>query len=89
METLQKADEEYDDTKRGDLFKQAQKLMYDSAWMVYMWFANGNFLVTASNSAKILEVTPAGSVVMTIDGGPLAGFGYTEFRESLYGPPPY
>jgi len=44
LETLQKADEEYADTKRGDLFKQAQKLMYESAWMVYLWFANGNFL---------------------------------------------
>jgi hypothetical protein len=50
---------------------------------------NGNFLVTASNSGKIFEVTPAGSVVMTIDRGPSAGFGYTEFRKSLYGPPPY
>jgi peptide/nickel transport system substrate-binding protein len=45
LELLQKADEEYDDAKRGDLFKQAQKLMYESAWMVYMWFANGNFVV--------------------------------------------
>jgi peptide/nickel transport system substrate-binding protein len=45
LETLQKADEEYDDAKRAELFKQAQKLMHDSAWFVYMWFENGNFLV--------------------------------------------
>ena len=45
LETLQKADEEYDDQKRAQLFIQAQKLMHESAWFVYMWFANGNFLV--------------------------------------------
>ena len=49
---------------------------------------NGNFLLTASNSGVITEVTPEGSAVMTIQ---TAGqyFGYTEFRKSLYGPPPY
>jgi len=55
LETLQKADEEYDDQKRGELFKQAQKLMHDSAWFVYLWFENGNFLVN-----KRIEGFPAG-----------------------------
>jgi len=50
---------------------------------------NGNFLLTASNAGVIEEVTPAGAVVMTIDAPPSLAFGYTEFRESLYGPPPY
>ncbi len=45
LETLQKADEEYDDKKRHQLFMEAQKLMHESAWFVYMWFDNGNFLV--------------------------------------------
>ena len=45
LETLQKADEEYDDKKRHQLFIDAQKLMHESAWFGYMWFENGNFLV--------------------------------------------
>ncbi|MCC6177162.1 MAG: ABC transporter substrate-binding protein [Chloroflexi bacterium] len=45
IETLQKADSEYDDAKRQDLFVQAQKLMHESAWFGYMWFEPGNFLV--------------------------------------------
>lgn len=45
LDTLSKADAEYDQKKRHDLFVQAQKLMHDSAWFGYMWFENGNFLV--------------------------------------------
>jgi hypothetical protein len=46
---------------------------------------NGNLLVTYSQSGQINEVTPSGQVVATFKG---AAYGYTEFRESLYGPPP-
>jgi peptide/nickel transport system substrate-binding protein len=45
LDTLQKADTEYDEKKRHALFVEAQKLMHDSAWFGYMWFENGNFLV--------------------------------------------
>lgn len=50
---------------------------------------NGNVLVTYSNSAQIHEVSPSGTLVMKITGSSASGYGYTEFRESLYGPPPY
>jgi hypothetical protein len=50
---------------------------------------NGNMLVTFSNSAQLHEVTPAGQLVMKITGTSASGYGYSEFRESLYGPPPY
>jgi hypothetical protein len=46
---------------------------------------NGNLLVTYSQSGQINEVTASGQVVATFKG---SAFGYTEFRESLYGPPP-
>jgi peptide/nickel transport system substrate-binding protein len=45
LDTLQKADTEYDEKKRQQLFIDAQKLMHESAWFGYMWFENGNFLV--------------------------------------------
>jgi peptide/nickel transport system substrate-binding protein len=45
LDTLGKADAEYDMAKRQQLFVDAQKLMHDSAWFGYMWFENGNFLV--------------------------------------------
>lgn len=45
IDTLHRADAEYDPQKRHDLFVQAQKLMYDSAWFGYIWFEMGNFLV--------------------------------------------
>jgi ABC-type transport system substrate-binding protein len=45
LDTLQKADAEYDGKKRHELFGQAQRLMHESAWFGYMWFENGNFLV--------------------------------------------
>ncbi|HEY1292594.1 MAG TPA: ABC transporter substrate-binding protein [Chloroflexota bacterium] len=45
IDTLHKADAEYDTAKRQALFVQAQKLMYDSAWFGYIWFEPGNFLV--------------------------------------------
>ncbi|MFN8526207.1 MAG: ABC transporter substrate-binding protein [Chloroflexota bacterium] len=45
LDTLNKADGEYDNTKRQQLFVDAQKLMHESAWFGYMWFENGNFLV--------------------------------------------
>jgi hypothetical protein len=50
---------------------------------------NGNFLITGSTSGTIEEVTAAGSVVMKITAPSGQQFGYSEFRESLYGPPPY
>jgi peptide/nickel transport system substrate-binding protein len=45
IDTLHQADAEYDAAKRQDLFVQAQKLMYESAWFGYLWFEPGNFLV--------------------------------------------
>ena len=50
---------------------------------------NGNVRVTCSTSAQIHEVTSSGSLVMKITCNANTGFGYSEFRESLYGPPPY
>ena len=50
---------------------------------------NGNILITFSNSAQIHEVTRSGTLVMKITTSSNSGFGYSEFRESLYGPPPY
>jgi hypothetical protein len=49
---------------------------------------NGNILVTYSVVGIIHEIDPSGQLVATyrVDGGQ---FGYTEFRETLYGPPPY
>ena len=45
IDTLQKADGSYDPRERQQLFMQAQKLMYESAWFGYIWFEPGNFLV--------------------------------------------
>jgi peptide/nickel transport system substrate-binding protein len=45
IDTLHQADASYDPKTRQDLFMQAQKLMYDSAWFGYIWFEPGNFLV--------------------------------------------
>ena len=45
IDTLHQADAEYDTAKRQQLFGQAQKLMYESAWFGYIWFEPGNFLV--------------------------------------------
>jgi hypothetical protein len=45
---------------------------------------NGNTLVTYSTAGVIQEVTPPGDLVQTITDGT---FGYTSFRETLYGPP--
>jgi hypothetical protein len=47
---------------------------------------NGNFLVTFSTSGQIHEISPAGALVAKFTA---SSFGYAEFRESLYGPPPY
>jgi hypothetical protein len=47
---------------------------------------NGNYLVTFSTAGQIHEITPAGTLVAKFTS---ASFGYAEFRESLYGPPPY
>lgn len=47
----------------------------------------GNTLVTYSNDSVIQEVTPAGKVVMELDGGG-SYFGYSLWRPTLYGPPP-
>ena len=50
---------------------------------------NGNVLVTFSTSAQIHEVAPSGKLIMKVAAAPEASYGYSEFRESLYGPPPY
>jgi hypothetical protein len=50
---------------------------------------NGNILVTFSTGGQIHEITPTGTLVMTIKAPTGQSFGYSEFRESLYGPPPY
>jgi len=52
---------------------------------------NGNILVTASQSGQITEITSGGQVVATFvvgSTGSMGSFGYTEYRDSLYGPPP-
>jgi hypothetical protein len=46
---------------------------------------NGNILVTASTSGQITELTPSMQVVATFK---TTAFGYSEYRDSLYGPPP-
>jgi len=50
---------------------------------------NGNVLVTGSTTGAIVEATTAGTTVMSIKAPSGQAFGYSEFRESLYGPPPY
>lgn len=55
LDTLQKADAEYDEKKRHQLFVEAQKLMHESAWFGYMWFEMGNYLVH-----KRIQGFPAG-----------------------------
>jgi peptide/nickel transport system substrate-binding protein len=45
IDTLHQADAEYDHARRQELFVEAQKLMYESAWFGYIWFEPGNFLV--------------------------------------------
>ena len=47
---------------------------------------NGNYLITFSTSGQIHEVTSSGTLVAKFTS---ASFGYSEFRESLYGAPPY
>jgi hypothetical protein len=50
---------------------------------------NGNILVTFSTGGQMHEITPSGTLVMKITAPSGQNFGYSEFRESLYGPPPY
>jgi hypothetical protein len=47
---------------------------------------NGNYLITFSTSGQIHEVTSTGTLVAKFTA---TSFGYSEFRESLYGNPPY
>jgi len=47
---------------------------------------NGNYLVTFSTSGQIHEISPTGALVAKFTS---SSFGYSEFRESLYGQPPY
>jgi hypothetical protein len=49
---------------------------------------NGNTLGTYSIAGTILEVNPEGQVVQEITGSLGAPFAHSEFRTSLYGPPP-
>jgi hypothetical protein len=46
---------------------------------------NGNTLVTFSAGGQIHEVDSSGALLMSLRA---SSFGYAEFRESLYGPPP-
>jgi hypothetical protein len=48
----------------------------------------GNTLVTYSNDGLIQELDPQRNVVLEIDGGGSNSFGYSLWRETLYGPPP-
>jgi hypothetical protein len=51
---------------------------------------NGNVLVSGSTTGAISEVEPmSGTVIMSIKAPQGQQFGYSEFRESLYGAPPY
>ena len=50
---------------------------------------NGNILVTFSTGGQMHEITPSGTLVAKYTAPSGQGFGYAEFRESLYGPPPY
>jgi hypothetical protein len=45
---------------------------------------NGNTLITYSTAGEILEVDPSWATVQTITGA----YGYADWRETLYGPPP-
>jgi hypothetical protein len=47
---------------------------------------NGNYLVTFSTSGQMHEISPTGTLVAKFT---VSSFGYAEFRESLYGQPPY
>ena len=46
---------------------------------------NGNILVTFSTSGQLNEITSTGTVVATFK---FTALGYSEYRDSLYGPPP-
>jgi hypothetical protein len=46
---------------------------------------NGNTLVTFSNDGLIEEVDPSWSIVQKLEA---SSFGYADWRETLYGPPP-
>ena len=46
---------------------------------------NGNILVSASTSGNITELTTGGQVVANFK---FSACGYSEYRDSLYGPPP-
>jgi peptide/nickel transport system substrate-binding protein len=43
MEKLSEADAEFDPDRRAALLMEAQELMHDSCWMVYMWYEQGSF----------------------------------------------
>ena len=58
--------------------------MYDRALAS---LPGGNTLITYSNDGLIHEIDGEGNVVLEIDGGS-SSFGYSLWRETLYGPPP-
>jgi len=53
---------------------------------------NGNTLITWSLSGQMRELSPAGELIQTTQPYTLNGtrlqFGYADFRQTLYGPPP-
>ena len=52
---------------------------------------NGNILVTYAYSGEFHEITPSGELVAILRANPRGTMvlGYSAFRETLYGPPPY
>jgi hypothetical protein len=50
---------------------------------------NGNYLATISEAGQLTEFTPSGDLIATLQADDSWQLGYSEFRESLYGPPPY
>ena len=50
---------------------------------------NGNILVTFSTGGAIHEIDSSGKLVATFRTEAQGQFSYAEFRETLYGPPPY
>ena len=67
MDLLKQADAEYDTAKRAELFKKAQTLMYESAWMGYIWYEKGNYVW--STSASRASPTRSGALFARPNGG--------------------
>lgn len=73
-------------TTAGQLIKEFTSGGYTANLGDVQRLPGGNTLITYSNGKLIQELDPQGTVVLEINSGG-ASFGYTEWRESLYGPP--